>query len=537
MKKTAIARALVTLLITASTPCLYAQNADKAAALAANFASGANNISDYNTACYFALSGNNKLALIYLTKAVKDGFSQLKTIMEDTDLSSLHNEPEWSMLLKQVRENEQKEKKENNLFFNQSGFWESKFFQTPYRENISEDEKVAGLSKFWSEAKYNFVNFDLVPEINIDSLYFAYLPKVKSTKSTLEYYTVLTEMCAKLKDGHTNINAPEELRNDVYARPLMRTRLIEDKVLVIEADSALQKKGIKPGLEVVTVNGLPVKEYAAKFITPYQSASTLQDRISRSYDIALLAGSTKQPINLKLTDEKGKITEQTISRVTPAERTSKMGYPAAEFKLLPGNISYLAINSFATDTGSKVFAAKYNEIAKSKGIIIDLRNNGGGSTDWSILRYFLDTATVVHKMYTRKYVSTFRAWQIPQSTEGIEDISTPNKLHLSGKKLIILISPRTFSAAEDFAAVFKGAKVGTIMGEATGGSTGQPLFFTLPGNLSARVCSKRDQYGNGDDFVGKGVQPDITISSTISDIRKGVDTQLEAALKELNKLK
>ncbi|HEY8896981.1 MAG TPA: peptidase S41, partial [Niastella sp.] len=73
------------------------------------------------------------------------------------------------------------------------------------------------------------------------------------------------------------------------------------------------------------------------------------------------------------------------------------------------------------------------------------------------------------------------------------------------------------------------------IGEATGGSTGQPLGITLPGHLTAIICTKRDQYPNGDDFVGKGVQPDITVVPTVSDIRKGIDTQLEAALKELNK--
>jgi C-terminal processing protease CtpA/Prc len=316
----------------------------------------------------------------------------------------------------------------------------------------------------------------------------------------------------------------------------VRTRLIEDKVLIIEADSALQKNGIKPGMEILTVNGLPVKEYAAKFITPYQSASTPQDKTARSYDFGLLAGSIKQPIALKLTDEKGKISEHTISRVTPAERSSKMSYPAATFKMLPGNISYLAINTFASDSGSKVFVNKYPEIAQSKAIIIDLRNNGGGSTDWKILSYFLDSITPVHKMYTRKYISTYRAWNVPQSTEGTDNAIGPYKQHLA-KPLIILISPRTFSAAEDFSAAFKAAKVGTFIGEATGGSTGQPLGITLPGHLTAIICTKRDQYPNGDDFVGKGVQPDITVQPTVSDIRKGIDTELEAALKELNKIK
>ena len=531
MKKTAIIWALVYFLIISFTPCSLAQSADQAAALAAKLQTGQAEISDYNTACYFALSGNKKMALAYLTNAIKNGFNKRQLMLQDSDLTILHNEPEWASLLKLMQETDLKQKK---LFFNQSGFWESKFFQTPYRDNISEDEKVAGLSKFWSEAKYNFINFDLVTGINIDSLYFAWLPKVKNTKSTLEYYTVIMEMGAKLNDGHTKILAPDELRDEVYARPLIRQRLIEDKVLIVEADSALQKKGIKPGQEILMVNGMPVKEYAAKYIIPYQSASTPQDRIARCYDFSLLAGSIKQPVVLKLTDEKGKISEHTIPRVTPAERSSKMSYPAAEFKMLPGNISYLAINSFAADSGSKLFINKYAEIAQSKAIIIDVRNNGGGSTDWQILSYFLDSVTPVHKMYTRKYISTFRAWGKPQSTEGTDDAIGPYKQHLA-KPLIILISPRTFSAAEDFSAAFKAAKIGTFIGEATGGSTGQPLGIALPGHLTAIICTKRDQYPNGEDFVGKGIQPDITVVPTVSDIRKGIDTQLEAALKELNK--
>jgi hypothetical protein len=49
-------------------------------------------------------------------------------------------------------------------------------FRTPFRENLSEDEKAAGLSRFWSEVRYNFANFDLVPGLDWDALYLEYLP-------------------------------------------------------------------------------------------------------------------------------------------------------------------------------------------------------------------------------------------------------------------------------------------------------------------------------------------------------------------------
>lgn len=524
----------LSLILISFTENVFAQENGKAAALAENFENGQYELSAYNTACYFALAGNKRLALAYLRKAVNDGFNQTKTIQEDGDLASLHNEPEWPSLVKIVEQNENGERNNRDLFFNQKTFWDSKFFQSPYRENISDEEKIAGLSKFWSEAKYNFINFDLVPELNIDSLYMAYIPRVTKTKSTLEYYKLLTELCAQLKDAHTNINAPAELYNDVYARPLFRTRLVEDKVVVIWSDTSLQKKGIKKCMEVMRINGLPVKEYADKYVAPYQSCSTAQDGQVRKFDYALLGGSVHEPVQLQLADEKGKLADYTVNRVTPAERSAKMAIPDAEYKLLPGNIAYLAINTFANNSGTKLFQEKYAAIKKTKALIIDLRNNGGGSTDWTILRYLIDSNMQVHKSYSRQYVPTFRAWQRPQDAwHGGVDVIGPFKGQQYTQPVIVLISAHTFSAAEDFAAAFKSLHRGRIIGEPSGGSTGQPLVFTLPGNLSARVCTKRDQYANGDDFVGKGIQPDILVSPTITDIRKGVDTQLERVLHEL----
>src|ERR1044072_892226 len=104
-----------------------------------------------------------------------------------------------------------------------TGLWNSQSLKTPYRENISDDEKIAGLSELWSEVKYNFANFDLVPELDWDYLYLSYLPKVRQTKSTLEYYRLLVELCALLKDGHTNVYPPEALTNELDARPPLRT--------------------------------------------------------------------------------------------------------------------------------------------------------------------------------------------------------------------------------------------------------------------------------------------------------------------------
>lgn len=500
---------------------------------------GSAEISNYNTACYLALVGDRDLAFAYLKKAVTDdGFSNLGTLQNDSDLKSLHEDFRWAAMVEQVGKNTGKWKKLNATYFNQDGFWNSKALKTPYTAALSEDEKVAGLSKFWSEAKYNFVNFDLVPDLNFDSLYLAYLPKVRASKSTIDYYKVMAQFCAQLRDGHTNVNPPAELYSEVYARPLLRSRLIEDKVLIVDVfDPAFKTQGIKVGQEVLSVNGLPVKEYAAQYVTPYQSSSTKQDELVRAFEYALFAGSVKEEIKLELKDASGRLSQHAIKRVTPEERAPHIPTSPFEFRMLKGNIAYVALNSFGTDSAAKAFANHYGEISKADAIIFDVRDNGGGnsSVGWDILSYLVDESAPINKWYTREYKPSYRAWRNTQNIFGGMNTLRPNGKFHYNKPVVVLTGAKTFSAAEDFAAAFKSLKRGKIIGKATGGSSGQPLMISLPGNLSARICTKRDQLADGSDFVGKGVLPDVEVGQTVNDFRKGIDTELQAPIKLLKK--
>jgi C-terminal processing protease CtpA/Prc len=76
---------------------------------------------------------------------------------------------------------------------------------------------------------------------------------------------------------------------------------------------------------------------------------------------------------------------------------------------------------------------------------------------------------------------------------------------------------------------------GPIVGQATGGSTGQPLYVQLPGGGVARICTKADTYPDGRAWVGHGIQPTVKAAPTVADVRAGRDTVLEAALKTLGK--
>ena len=136
----------------------------------------------------------------------------------------------------------------------------------------------------------------------------------------------------------------------------------------------------------------------------------------------------------------------------------------------------------------------------------------------------------------RSYVPTERAWGrelgwLEDQGERVE----PHGKKLYTKPVVVLSSPATFSAAEDFLIGLESMRRGKIIGEPSGGSTGQPLVFSLPGGGSARVCTKQDMYPDGREWVGKGIQPDIVVRHTAADVRAGRDTVLEAAIDDMKR--
>jgi C-terminal processing protease CtpA/Prc len=482
----------------------------------------------YNAACCYALTGDKENAFWFLELATRYGYTNTAHISKDSDLNSLHADSRWPQMLANAEATAGRNRK----------FWDGPAFKTPYKPDLTREEKIAGLSKLWSEVKYNFVNFDLVPELDWDSLYMAYLPAVAATPSTTAYYRLLMRMIAQLHDAHSNVNGPAELSNVLYARPAFRTRLVEDKVVVaIISDDELRKQGLKEGLELLEVNGMPVKEYAEKYVRPYQSCSTPQDRDTRMYEYALLAGPVDSVVKAVFADEKGKRIQIPVKRIPVAEN-GKYARPAYQLSWLKDSVALVALNTFGSEEAANAFLRDFDQVSRASAIIFDVRNNGGGNSDegYKVLRCLTRDTFPVSSWYTRDYRPAFRAWGRIEGRYGSADnLYTPDQQRYYNKPVIVLTSPRTFSAAEDFVVAFDIMHRGLIVGEPTGGSTGQPLFFSLPGGGSGRVCSKRDAYPDGKDFVGKGIQPTVAVKPALSDFRKGRDTVLEAALAELKK--
>lgn len=479
----------------------------------------------YNAACCQALLGQKEEAFRSLERAVAAGFIQADSAARDTDLTALHADPRWTGLLDRMRAKGAAER----------AFWDSPAMTSGYRETLGEDERIAGLSRFWSEVKFNFADSDRLDAIGWDALYLSYLPKVRATAATADYYRVLAELCAQLKDGHTNVYPAPEIREAHGAQPLLRTRLVEGRVLVTQvADAALNAQGVRPGAEVVTVDGKPVKAYAESVLAPFQSASTPQDLETRIYTYTFLAGPLGDTPKVGFRDESGRAFELPVPRVAGAVRRKEIPQePPFTLRMLPGQIAHVTLSTFGTSATADQFMEAFPQIAAAKALILDVRTNGGGNSGvgYRILATLTKEPFFGTAWSTRDYKPAFRAWERPRQVhrQRPEPKAPDPARHFAGP-VVVLTSPATYSAAEDFSVAFAAMKRGLIIGEPTGGSTGQPLFIRLPGGGSARICTKRDTFPDGKPFVGVGVQPDRVVRPTVADFRLGRDTVLEAAL-------
>lgn len=220
--------------------------------------------------------------------------------------------------------------------------------------------------------------------------------------------------------------------------------------------------------------------------------------------------------------------------------------------MLEGEIAYIALNDFSNEEIVTAFRKKLPQMAKAKGIIIDLRRNGGGDSRNSsaIVGHFAETPFKGAAWRTPVHYGVYKAWGMyADSIEELEkyrDYYFGHVYHTEkateyqpsdGIKLteptVVLIGRKTASAAEDFLIMADGIDHITYIGEPTFGSTGQPLMMDLPGGGSARISTKRDFYPDGKEFIGLGVEPDLEVKPTVESFLSGEDQVLEKAIASL----
>jgi C-terminal processing protease CtpA/Prc len=195
-----------------------------------------------------------------------------------------------------------------------------------------------------------------------------------------------------------------------------------------------------------------------------------------------------------------------------------------KYKILEDNIGYIYYGSFSSGIGEANINQVLDRMAVCDGIILDIRDNGGGllTNSDKLASHFFNQKTLV-------------GYIMHKTGKGHDDFSKPYEIYVEPsdgvkfqKKVVLLTNRSCYSAANDFVNSMRYAPNVTIVGDRTGGGSGLPFSSELPNGWSIRFSASPilDAEKNHTEF---GVDPNLDVDMTDEDITKGVDTIIERA--------
>jgi carboxyl-terminal processing protease len=237
-----------------------------------------------------------------------------------------------------------------------------------------------------------------------------------------------------------------------------------------------------------------------------------------------------EEVRQKVLGDEGTIVKLTIQRSgqdAPFDvqiTRAKIDVPSVTSKMLDNTIAYIQISTFGDSTASDLHKQLATLMAQNpKGLILDLRDNGGGYLDTgiSVASEFISSGIIVSERTGDGSLTSHKAIAGGLAT----DTSLP---------MIVLVNGYSASASEIVAGALQDTGRARLLGETTYGKGTVQNWVPLSDDQGAvRVTIARWLTPNGNAIDTTGLTPDIEIKMTIDDINAKLDPQLDAAVKQL----
>ncbi|MCA9335912.1 S41 family peptidase [Candidatus Saccharibacteria bacterium] len=197
---------------------------------------------------------------------------------------------------------------------------------------------------------------------------------------------------------------------------------------------------------------------------------------------------------------------------------AKLSDPSVRSSVENG-IGTLTITRFDANTAALTRQAAQGFVAQGvKGVILDLRDDGGG---------YLDAAQDVASLWLRdKVIVTEKTNNTVTGT-----IRTKGEPVLENIKTVVLVNGGSASASEIVAGALQDHKAATLIGEKTYGKGTVQKLIDLPDGRQLKVTIARWFTPNGKNITKEGIAPDTVVQLTSDDRNAGRDPQLEAGRK------
>lgn len=353
-------------------------------------------------------------------------------------------------------------------------------------------------------------------------------PVAADAQSAAEFYATLRRMLGQLRDPHTRVYAPDE-RSD-WQRPRfisvgLSVREVggQPVVFAVERGSDAERAGLRAGDLITSVDDQPALGVLARRLSDQSGASALAAARLRAMAM-LFDGLPDSVVRVGWMDAGGRERFASLRRewrkreAVLRVRRVGAGYAVVEFEAFTQTITIDLMRALAV------------KLRGLRGLVIDLRNNGGGEADamTEAASAFLPAGKNLGRFTDRAGRIAFE----PRTRAAMlmaADPITPFR-----PPVVILTSERTSSAAEIFVAALKGARRATIMGTPTCGCVlAIRRRHILPDGGELDVSEMDYRTASGARLEGAGVVPDERVPLDIKDLRAGRDRALEQALQFL----
>lgn len=269
-----------------------------------------------------------------------------------------------------------------------------------------------------------------------------------------------------------------------------------DMLMVVEPieGSPADKAGIKAGDYVLRINGV-----STKGMNLDMASNRIRGPVGTPVTLFVERKSQKKSFEVK-------IMRDTV-------------FVASLSKKMVGDLGYIKLRFFGESTGSEFESAlKALEKQGAKGMIVDLRNNGGG--------YILAAVAVCSEFLKKDSVVT----SVVNYRKNLKDTHLAYLPDNKRLPLVILVNRFSASASEITAGCVKDSGVGVLIGEKTFGKGSVQTIHPMPGGGAIKYTTAHYLTPSGKDINKVGIAPDIEVKMDPSGIGTAKDLQFQRAV-------
>lgn len=369
------------------------------------------------------------------------------------------------------------------------------------------------LEILWKALKDNYPMMEYAGVLD-DGWLDEYRMKIVETSDWASAYRLMEELVNRLNDYHTHLEWPGK---PTLSTPPVKLAIVgEGLIVVAEANSSTP---LKSGDIVLAVDGMNVMVLFRKLMKRAFGATVYA---KRNWVLnQMLIGDPESTVELTVYRHYVGVFNVRLVRRKGLRQDSVVSY-----RMLDGGAGYIRIAAFTEGAGFiKIFDDAIENLREARCLVIDVRDNGGGSDGLAeaAIGRFIDRPVLCSINFQRR-----------PGTDVYDKfiaVAKPRGPWQYKGKVAVLINACCCSACEHFVSGMKEAGA-LLVGEPTTGACGWSRPIDLPGGAVLYVSKTFPIHGKTPSPLN-GIKPHIKATPSLRDLQAGRDVALEAALKTL----